>query len=167
MRKVSSLSFALTTVRVLTILNWACLALFGFALALTFVAENQLLANLAEDGVDSPALQLPAIRTMLVVGALMVFPVHLILTRLRDMIEGVRRGEAFTLDNVGRLKAIAWALLLVQVLDLAFGLLTIGLEDAPGWSPSVTGWLAVILLFVLAHVFEQGAAMRDELDATV
>ncbi len=32
---------------------------------------------------------------------------------------------------------------------------------------SVTGWLAVLLLFVLAGVFEHGAQMREELEATI
>jgi hypothetical protein len=30
-----------------------------------------------------------------------------------------------------------------------------------------TRWLGVLLLFVLARVFEQGARMRDELEGTV
>ena len=34
-----------------------------------------------------------------------------------------------------------------------------------GFSPS--GWLAVILIFVLARVFAEGALMREELEGTV
>jgi hypothetical protein len=36
-----------------------------------------------------------------------------------------------------------------------------------GWSFSVTRWLAVLLLFVLARVFEQGSRMREDLAGTV
>jgi hypothetical protein len=36
-----------------------------------------------------------------------------------------------------------------------------------GWNFSLTRWLAVLLLFVLARVFEQGAHMREELEGTV
>ena len=36
-----------------------------------------------------------------------------------------------------------------------------------GWSFSATGWLAVLLLFVLARVFNEGAEMRYELEGTV
>jgi hypothetical protein len=36
-----------------------------------------------------------------------------------------------------------------------------------GWSFSITGWLAVLLLFVLARVFDQGTRMRDDLEGTV
>jgi hypothetical protein len=32
---------------------------------------------------------------------------------------------------------------------------------------SLTPWLAVLLLFVLARVFEQGAHMREDLEGTV
>jgi hypothetical protein len=32
---------------------------------------------------------------------------------------------------------------------------------------STSGWLAVILLFVLARVFAEGATMRDDLAGTV
>ena len=32
---------------------------------------------------------------------------------------------------------------------------------------SVTRWLVVLLLFVLARVFDQGTRMREELEATV
>jgi hypothetical protein len=35
------------------------------------------------------------------------------------------------------------------------------------WSFSPTRWVAVLLLFVLARVFEQGAQMREELEGTV
>ena len=36
-----------------------------------------------------------------------------------------------------------------------------------GWSLSLTGWIAVPLLFVLANVFREGAAMRADLEGTV
>jgi hypothetical protein len=32
---------------------------------------------------------------------------------------------------------------------------------------SLTPWLTILLLFVLVRVFDQGARMRDELEATV
>ena len=36
-----------------------------------------------------------------------------------------------------------------------------------GWRFSPTRWLAILLLFVLARVFEQGARMREDLEGTV
>jgi hypothetical protein len=35
------------------------------------------------------------------------------------------------------------------------------------WSFSVTPWIAVLLLFVLARVFDQGARMRADIEGTV
>ena len=35
------------------------------------------------------------------------------------------------------------------------------------WRFSVVPWLAVLLLFVLAQVFDDGARMRDDLKGTV
>jgi hypothetical protein len=35
------------------------------------------------------------------------------------------------------------------------------------WSFSIAGWLAVLLLFVLARVFEHGTRMREDLEGTV
>ena len=35
------------------------------------------------------------------------------------------------------------------------------------WGFSLTRWLAVLMLFVLARVFEQGARMREDLEGTV
>ena len=35
------------------------------------------------------------------------------------------------------------------------------------WNFSLTRWLAVLFLFVLARVFEHGARMREDLEGTV
>jgi hypothetical protein len=81
-------------------------------------------------------------------------------------------GDPFTLVNAERLRVVAWALLAIQIMDIAFGIVA-SMEDAQtsailgGWSPSLSGWIAVLMLFVLARVFEQGSRMRDELAMTV
>ena len=36
-----------------------------------------------------------------------------------------------------------------------------------GWEFSLTRWIAILMLFVMAQVFEQGARMREDLDGTV
>jgi hypothetical protein len=70
------------------------------------------------------------------------------------------------------LRRIAWALLVLQLLGLVIGAIAKGLStpahpinvDA-GFS--VNGWLAVLLTFVLARVFAEGALMREDLEGTV
>jgi hypothetical protein len=94
---------------------------------------------------------------------------HLLLNRLRAIVDTVQAGDPFVAANARRLTGIAWALLGIQIVDLAFGIVatTSGVDAISGWTFSLTGWLAVLLLFVLARVFEHGARMRDELAATI
>ena len=79
------------------------------------------------------------------------------------MNETVRSGDPFLPQNAARLKTIAWCVLVTQLLELAFGLLA-GAMNAAGsnidWHFSTTGWVAVVLLFVLAKVFEEGTLIR-------
>lgn len=90
---------------------------------------------------------------------------------LRAIITSVRQDEAFSTANAARLRTIGWMLLVLQILDLGGGLVAWGLSrlgvDYLDWTPSFTGWLAVLVAFILAHVFATGAAMREELEATV
>jgi len=87
------------------------------------------------------------------------------------MIDSVSLGEAFAAINAVRLRQIGWAVLAAQIIDLAYGYigpwLTRSTGEYFGWSFSLTGWLAVLLLFILARVFEEGAAMRTELSEVV
>ena len=88
------------------------------------------------------------------------------------MVETVRAGDPFVAANASRLQVIAWILLAQQLLSVVIGLIAKSIStpahpfnlDA-GFSPS--GWLAVILTFVLARVFAEGAQMRDDLEGTV
>jgi hypothetical protein len=84
----------------------------------------------------------------------------------------VRAGDPFIALNAGRLQAIAWTLLALQVLSLVVGAIAKSvstrahpLDIHAGFSTG--GWLAVLLTFVLARVFAEGARMRDDLEGTV
>lgn len=100
-------------------------------------------------------------------------PLHyVVLRRLLAMVETVRAGDPFAVANAFRLQGIAWALLALQILSLAVGAIarTISTPAHPvkmdaGFSAS--GWLAVLLTFVLARVFAEAARMRDDLQGTV
>ena len=74
--------------------------------------------------------------------------------------------------NAARLQKIAWAVLALELMHLAVGAIAAGVSTTAApfdidWSFSPTRWVAVLLLFVLARVFEQGAQMREELEGTV
>jgi hypothetical protein len=87
-------------------------------------------------------------------------------------VETVRAGDPFVAENASRLQAIAWALLTLQLLSLVIGAIARAvstpahpLELDAGFS--VTGWLAVLLTFLLARVFAEGTLMREDLEGTV
>jgi hypothetical protein len=103
--------------------------------------------------------------------------VHFVLRHLRAMVETVRAGDPFVADNARRLQAIAWLVLAGEFLRLGVGAIfhvaapiarTLGIAvDRSAVQFSLAPWLAVLLLFVLAGVFAQGARMRADLEGTV
>lgn len=111
-------------------------------------------------------------RLVMVLGIAAVPVAHVVLTRLRAIVETVAGGDPFIIENAVRLKGIAWAVLGLELMHLAVGAVAVGVSAAGtpldlGWSFSVTRGLAVLLLFVLARVFEQGSRMREDLAGTV
>ena len=94
-----------------------------------------------------------------------------IFTALGGILTSLRVGEPSRLANADRLETIGRGLLVLQLLDLGLGgfalLFTRMGVDFVSWPPSFTGWLGVLVAFVLARVFRVGAAMRDDLGGTV
>lgn len=117
-----------------------------------------------------PAWLIPVLRIWLVLALPMVAAVHVSLSRLLAMVETVRFGDPFVPENAVRLKTIAWCALINELLRLAFGVMA-AIMNAAGsnidWNFSATGWLAVVLLFVLARVFEEGTQMRADLEKMI
>jgi hypothetical protein len=111
-------------------------------------------------------------RLVMVVGILAVPLTNLALTRLLAMVHTVDDGDPFVAGNADRLQHIAWALLGLEILHLVIGVIqsTVSTPAAPldlNWHFSLTPWLAILLLFVLARVFETGTEMREDLEGTV
>jgi hypothetical protein len=111
-------------------------------------------------------------RAIMVLGIACVPIAHVVLTRLLTIVRTVGDGDPFVMENAGRLQRIAWAVLALEVLHLCVVAVATGVstDQTPldiGGGLSVTRWLAVLLLFVLARVFEQGARMREDLEGTV
>jgi hypothetical protein len=113
---------------------------------------------------------LPALRAMVIVGAPMFALIHVILGRILEMIETVRQGDPFVPENAARLRTVAWCLLIIQLLGFGFAILALQVRAANvdmEFSNSLSGWLAVLLTFVLAGVFEHGARLRSDLQAMI
>ena len=167
----------LRAIRLLLILldagNW--LAALFFAVMLAVLANGMPFANqhlaraaLPEQGERMRHLS----EIMFLIGIATCIAVDLLFRRLIATIDTVAQGRPFSFANAARLRHIALALLAIQLLDLAFAadlgaINAIARHPLRVWSPSITGWLAVLLLFVLAQVFARGAEMQDELEATV
>lgn len=158
--------------RFLRALNIFAGVAFAILFLLSFAFEAEALSRIRID-VESghPDAVIAALRIVLMIGVGAGAAAHVLFGRLLAIVGTVAAGDPFVEANARRLQTIAWALLALQVLDLAFGLadwrvmqLT---SETLGWSPSLTGWLAVVMAFVLARVFAAGAAMRDEIAATV
>lgn len=114
---------------------------------------------------------LTTLQMLLLVGIVAVWAVARLFRSLSAMVASVRADEAFAPANAARLRTIGWMLLVLQLGDVAGGLVAwrlsrLGVEYLD-WTPSLTGWLAVLVAFILARVFATGAAMREELEGTV
>lgn len=108
------------------------------------------------------------LRAIVVVGLVGAAIVHVILRKLLAIVDTVRVGDPFILDNARRLDVIAWCIAALEGLRLIVAAIA-----AVVWEPgridafSIAPWFAVLLLFVLAGVFAQGARMRADLEGTV
>ena len=117
-----------------------------------------------------PGLLMPVLRIWMVLAVPAIAAVHVSLTRLLEMVGTVRAGDPFVPENAVRMKTIAWCMLGLQLFDLACGAMAAAMNAAGSnidWSFSPTGWVGVVLLFVLARVFEEGTRIRADLEAMI
>jgi hypothetical protein len=168
----SALPVAYGGLRSLIILNWIYGAVVLAILVGMFAANRWTMTAL---GFAPSALHGPLIVGTRAIAALGLLAVPLnfaVLKRLLAMVETVRVGDPFFAANAYRLQTIAWLLLAQQMLSVIVGLIAESastprhsLHLNAGFSPS--GWLAVVLTFVLARVFAAGTMMREDLEGTV
>jgi hypothetical protein len=122
-------------------------------------------------GDNGPPL-IGAMKGIMLLGLAGVAVTHFALARLRAIVATVTEGDPFVTENGDRLQQIAWAMVGLELLRIAVGFAATLASTRTaafnlGWKFSPTPWLAILLLFVLARVFEQGARMRDDLEGTV
>lgn len=167
----AALPLAHSVLRVLIVVNWLFLAamvvLLAFMPTREWIMTSLDLAPSAET--DRIVLGWQSIGF---IGACTAPVNYLILTRLLAMVRSVRAGDPFVAANAARLQSIAWGLLTLQVMSVIIsGVARVASSDAhpivvnAGFS--ITGWLAVLLTFLLARVFAEGTLMRDDLEGTV
>jgi hypothetical protein len=167
----AALPIARVALKILIVLNW----LYGAAiLVLLLVMPNEQWIMSAFKLTPSPEAErlVTGLRAIAVLGLVVVPLSYVVLRRLLAIVDTVRAGDPFVAANALRLQAIAWALLALELLSLVIGAIAEALStpahpvnlDA-GFS--ISGWLAVLLTFVLARVFAEGANMREDLARTV
>ena len=167
----AALPIAYVALRILIVVNW----LSGVAIAALLVAmpTRQWIMSALDLSPGPEADQLiMGLRAIALIG-LAAIPVNdVVLKRLLAIVETVRAGDPFVAANASRLRAIAWALLALQLFSLVIGAIARAVSTPAhplhlqaGFS--ISGWLAVLLMFLLARVFAEGTVMREDLDGTV
>jgi hypothetical protein len=167
----AALPIAYVVLRVLVVVNW----LSGAAiLALLVAMPNRQWIMSALELSPSPEAErlIMGLRAIAALGLATIPLNYVVLKRLLAIVETVRAGNPFVAANAQRLQGIGWALLALQLLSLVIGAIAKAIStpahplhlDA-GFS--INGWLAVLLTFVLARVFAEGALMREDLEGTV
>jgi hypothetical protein len=167
----AALPIAHAVLRILIVVNWLSAVLI---LALLFVVPNEewIIKALKL----SPSLEADRVifglQSIAAIGLLLIPLNNASLKRLLAIVETVRAGDPFVAANAHRLQVIAWVLLTMQLLSIVIGAIAKSIStpahpvnlDA-GFS--ISGWLAVLLTFLLARVFAEGTLMRDDLEGTI
>ena len=167
----AALPIAYVMLRIVIIVNW----LGGAAiLALLVVMPNEQWIMSAFKLSPSPDTErlIMGLRAIAVLGLVSIPLNYVVLKRLLAIVETVRAGDPFVAANASRLQAIAWVLLALNLLSIVIGAIakTVSTASHPlhiNAGFSIEGWLAVLLTFLLARVFAEGAAMREDLEGTV
>ena len=167
----AALPIAYVVLRILIVVNW----LGGAAiLALLVVMPNEQWIMAAFKLSPSPEAErlVMGLRAIAVLGLATIPLNYAVLKRLLANVETVRAGDPFVAANASRLQAIAWVLLALNLLSIVIGAIAKAVSTPAhplhiNAGFSINGWLAVLLTFMLARVFAEGALMREDLEGTV
>ena len=163
-----ALAIARPVIQGLIVLNAGYALLITGLLATSFFIEGWPQRPLGFDMVNAHPLLGHGLRAIVLIGLAGAAIVHTLLRRLLAIVDTVRDGDPFILENAQRLNAIAWSIAALEGLRLIVAAIA-----AVVWEPgkldafSLAAWLSVLLMFVLAGVFAHGAQMRDDLEGTV
>jgi hypothetical protein len=153
----------------------------GVAIALPAIAlakAGYVTGVVHGDGVTIDKLPMASLSSLLLIGLGVLAILFVFFGRLRAIIDSVGDGDPFIPENARRLNLMAWLLLATQVLTVPMALLAARVVDALGKLDelklsiaddgfNLNGILMVLLLFILARVFRQGASLREDLEGTV
>lgn len=146
----------------------AAMALLTLA-AVLFTLNPEMLARVSLDGLDRTVVG-PVMVGGLGIAVLYLSGVLVIVGVLRRISVTLTVGDPFHPANVARLRLIG---VMLAVLELAshvvYAAATWVLPEAerkePGLNP--TAWFSILVVFVLAEVFREGARLRREAELTI
>ena len=113
----------------------------------------------------------PMLTAFLLAFALYIGVVLYIVARLRRIFTTLTAGDPFQPDNVARLRAIGVSLAALELINYVVNLVSRWVfpdQVAQVRFPvNPTAWFAVLVVFVLAEVFREGARLRREAELTI
>lgn len=152
---------------------WIGVAAMGLMVvaALLFSFNPALLDGVSlSTGAGAIASRWPAITGGLFAAALYVAGVLVIVGELRRIFATLTAGDPFHPDNIRRLRLIG---VMLAALELGrYVVWAMGAWIMPGVSReqphfNLTAWFSVLVVFVLAEVFREGARLRQEAELTI
>ena len=171
----------LTAARLLLL---AFIAVLGLAAALVALAvpfviafQDRVLAEIAKEGIAVGPEFIGALALLLAgVAGLLALAVYFLIL-LRRIVLSVGEGDPFVPVNADRLARMGWLALAGQLASIPIGGMAMWVAEIAQDSDKVHvgddfgfdagGILLILILFILARVFRQGAKMREELEGTV
>ncbi len=144
---------------------WAALGLLLAAalLALLLPTDLPMWKNIEAHGATLSA--------GLLAFAVYVAVVLFITLRVRRIFMTLTAGDPFHPGNVGRLRSIGFALAALELINYGVNLVTSwAFRDefrTVRFPFNPTAWFAVLVVFVLAEVFREGARLRSEAELTI
>ena len=163
-----ALAVARPVVRTLIVLDLIYGLLLVALLVFSFTIEDWPKRPLGFEMVNQHPYAGDGLRAIVLIGVIGAAVMYAVLRRLAAIVDTVRDGDPFTLENSLRLNQIAWRVGSLELLRLVVAAIAWAV-----WKPwkvdafSFASWLSVLLLFVLAGVFAHGTRLRDDLAGTV
>jgi hypothetical protein len=164
----SFLKIILDVVYVAMLAGVAIVGLLAFA-AILFSLAPALLDGLKFSGGEDFAQLAPmVIGGLLAAGAYMA-GVLVIVRALRRIFATLTAGDPFHPDNAGRLRLTGLMLAALELGRYAVWSVSAWLPGVREVKPSfsLTAWFSVLVVFVLAEVFREGARLRREAELTI
>lgn len=147
---------------------WAALGglLLASLLALLLPSDLDVWRELDAHGARGPMLAAGILAFAIYVGVVL-FIIH----RVRRIFTTLTAGDPFHPENVGRLRSIGFALAGLELINYVTNLVSSWVFrdqfKSVRFPFNPTAWFAVLVVFVLAEVFREGARLRREAELTI